>query len=209
MGQGVAAATKDGGKRGQRVAAVSSPVVVVAKGRKGQGVAAAATKQGGERMRGQSRAAASSSPVPVVGGRSEMIVTPTANATAASGSVGGKAILPPQFSAAASKWGMSNEIALPPLLSLDEPGNVRHRSTAEGPSLGGDSPPNDPPGGGVQSQGRRPQGVRWALLAAAPESSVGEHCRLRRILRRSRRLPPKVPHQLVLKSLSSPSSIPT
>ncbi len=33
MGQGVAAATKEGGKRGQRVAAVSSPVVV-AKGRK-------------------------------------------------------------------------------------------------------------------------------------------------------------------------------
>ncbi len=33
MGQGVAAATKEGGKRGQRVAAVSSQVVV-AKGRK-------------------------------------------------------------------------------------------------------------------------------------------------------------------------------
>ena len=76
MGQGVAAATKEGGKRGQRVAAVSSPVVVVAKGRKGQGVAAAATKQGGERKRGQSRVAASLSPVPVVGGRSEMIVAP-------------------------------------------------------------------------------------------------------------------------------------
>ncbi len=74
-GQGVAAATKEGGKRGQRVVVVSSPVVVD-KGRKGQGVAAAITKQGGERKRGQSRAVASSSSVPVVGGRSEMIVTP-------------------------------------------------------------------------------------------------------------------------------------
>ena len=124
MGQGVAAATKEGGKRGQRVAAVSSPVVVVAKGQKGQGVAAATTKQGGERKRGQSRVAASLSPVPVVGGRSEMIVAPTANATAASGSVGGKAILPPQFSAATGEWGMSNEIALSTLSSLHEPGNV-------------------------------------------------------------------------------------
>ena len=123
MGQGVAAATKEGGKRGQRVVAVSSPVVV-AKGRKGQGVAAATTKQGGERKRGQSRVAASLSPVPVVGGRSEMIVAPTANATAASGSVGGKAILPPQFSAATGEWGMSNEIALSTLSSLHEPGNV-------------------------------------------------------------------------------------
>jgi hypothetical protein len=76
MGQGVAAATKEGGKRGQRVTAVSSQVVVVAKGWKGQGVAAATTKQGGERKRGQSRAAASSSPMPVVGGRSEMILAP-------------------------------------------------------------------------------------------------------------------------------------
>ncbi len=93
MGQGVAAATKEGGKRGQRVAAVSSPVVM-AKGRKGQGVAVATTKQQGERKRGQSRVAASLSPVPVGGGRSEMIVTPPANVTVASGSVGGKAISP-------------------------------------------------------------------------------------------------------------------
>jgi hypothetical protein len=69
-GRGVAAATKEGGKkRGQRVAAVSSPVVVVAKGRKGQGVAVTTTKQGGERKRGQSRAAALSSPVPEEGVR--------------------------------------------------------------------------------------------------------------------------------------------
>ena len=120
----MAAATKEGGKRGQRVVTVSSSVVVMAKGQKGQGVAAATTKQGGERKRGQSRAAASLSPVPVVGGRSEMIVAPTANATAASGSVGGKAILPPQFSAATGEWGMSNEIALSTLSSLHEPGNV-------------------------------------------------------------------------------------
>jgi len=52
MGQGVAAATKKGGKRGQRVVAVSSPVVV-AKGRKGQGVAAATTKQGGGKRGGR------------------------------------------------------------------------------------------------------------------------------------------------------------
>jgi hypothetical protein len=44
MGQRVAAATKEGGKRGQRVAAVLSPMVVT-KGRKGQGVAVATTKQ--------------------------------------------------------------------------------------------------------------------------------------------------------------------
>ena len=69
----MAAATKEGGKSLQRVAAVSSPVVV-AKGRKGQGVAVTTTKQGGDRKRGQSRAAASLSPVSVVGGRSEMIV---------------------------------------------------------------------------------------------------------------------------------------
>ena len=62
-----------------------------------------------------------------------MIVTPAANATAVSGSVGGKAILSPRFSAAAGKRGMSNEIALPPSLSLDKPGDVWHRSTAEGP----------------------------------------------------------------------------
>ena len=98
-----------------------SPVVVVAKGQKGQGVAAAITKQGGERKRGQSRAVAWSSPVPVVGGRSEMIVAPAANATAALGSVGGKAISPPQFSAAAGKQGMSNGIALPPSLLLASP----------------------------------------------------------------------------------------
>jgi hypothetical protein len=149
----VAAATKEGGKkRGQRVAAVSSPVVVMAKGRKGQGVAGAATKQGEERKRGQSRAAALSSPVPVVGGRSEMIVAPAANAMAALGSVEGKAISPPQFSAAAGKKGMSNKIALPPASWLDEAGDVRHRSAAEGPLSGGDSSSNDSPGGGAVSR---------------------------------------------------------
>ena len=76
-----------------------------------------------------------------------MIVAPAANATAASGSAGGKAILPPQFSAAASKRGLSDKIALPPLSLLDKPGNVRHRSTAEGLLSDGDSPPNNPPGG--------------------------------------------------------------
>ena len=81
-----------------------------------------------------------------------MIVAPGANATAASRSVRGKAILPPQFSATTDKQGMSNEIALPPSSMLDEPGNVRHRLTAEGPLLGGDSPPNNPPGGGAVSR---------------------------------------------------------
>ena len=201
MGQGVAVATKEGGKkRGQRVAAVSSPVVVVVKGRKGQGVAATATKQGGERKRGQSRVAASSSPVPVVGGRSEIIVAPEANATVASGSNGGNAILPPQFSAAAGKQGMSNEIALPPSSSLDEPGNVRHRSTAEGPSSGGDSPPNDPPGGGAVL--RTPVvGGAAGFVGGGARVVGGEHCRSRRSLRcLRRRLPPKVPHQSVPKS---------
>ena len=49
-GLGVAAATKERGKRGQRVAVVSSPMVV-AKGQKGQGVAAATTKQLGWQCR--------------------------------------------------------------------------------------------------------------------------------------------------------------
>ena len=81
-----------------------------------------------------------------------MIIAPAANATVASGSIGGKAILPPQFFAAAGKRGMSNKIALLPLSLLDEPGEVQHRSTVEGQSLGGDSPPNDPPQGGAVSR---------------------------------------------------------
>ena len=162
-----------------------SPVVVVAKGQKGQGVAAAITKQGGERKRGQSRAVAWSSPVPVVGGRSEMIVAPAANATAALGSVGGKAISPPQFSAAAGKQGMSNGIALPPSLLLASPATFdTSRPRKAHPWVG--IPPRTILLGAVQSQGCRPWRALRALLATAPESLVGEHCRSRRSLRRSR-----------------------
>ena len=130
-----------------------------------------------------------------------MIVAPAANAMAALGSVGGKAISTPQFSAAAGKRGMSNKIALPPLSLLDEPGNVRHRLTAEGPTLGGDSSPNDPPGGRAVSRTPAVGGAAdLALSVVAPKSLVGEHCCSRRSVRRLRRLLPKVPHQSVPKS---------
>ena len=53
-----------------------------------------------------------------------MIVAPTANATVALGSVGGKAILPPQFSAITGKRGMPSKIPLQPSLLLDNSGDA-------------------------------------------------------------------------------------